>query len=250
MIKRIAALMVSVILVFALAMPVVYAAGAPGKLKLESTSPADGSKIAAQNVMIKLNFNNSVYDSKTQSANKNMFKFTDSKGKNVKYKIYYDESDHNKISVLAEKDLKVDQKYTFTINGNLIDDEGNTLGADEVIKFSTKGNSGGKVYALLMLAMVVVMIVITVRDSKKAKKEEDDDTVDNYQKNPYKLAKEKGISVEEAKKIIAKDREKAEKKAEKNRQRKQAEYEAKLAEEEARRNIHRVSGKRVIKRNK
>lgn len=248
MAKRIASILIAAAMMVIACMPAAFAANG---FALEKSTPVNGyNRVQAQNVMLKLYFSDEVYDSKTQAANKDKFKFTDSNGKNVKYKIYYDESDKSKISILSVNDLKMEETYTLTISGDLIDDDGQTLGADEVIKFTTKSAGGGMVYGLLMVAMIVVMVFITIRDQRKIMEEEDVASGVTIQTNPYKLAKEKGISVDEASKIIAKEKEKAAKKEEKRRQKEQAAYEAKKAAEEASRNIYRVHTKRIVKRKK
>ncbi len=217
---------------------------------MEKSVPEDGyAKVAAQNVMIKLYFSDDVIKKETQAANKDKFEFTDSKGKKVDYKIYYDEKEPNKICILSTKELKMEKEYTLTIKGGLTSDAGQTLGANEMVKFTTKGNSGGKMYILLMVAMGAVMVLMTVRDQKKKAAEEgDSNAMMTITTNPYKLAKEKNISVEEAKALIAKEKEKVEKKTAKAKKKAQEEYEAKKAAEEAKKNIHRVQTKRVVKR--
>ena len=246
MAKKIASIFMAAAIMVIACMPAAFAANG---FTLEKSSPANGyNRVQAQNVMIKLYFSGEVYDSGTQAANKDKFKFTDSNGKAVKYKIYYDESDRSKISILSVKDLKMEETYTLTISGDLISDDGQTLGADEVIKFTTKSASGGMVYGLLMVAMIVVMVFITIRDQRKAMQEEELASGVTIQTNPYKMAREKGISVEEANRIIAKEKEKAAKKDEKRRQKEQAEREARIAAEKAARNVHRVHTKRIVKR--
>lgn len=245
MAKRIAAIILTAMLAMIAVMPAAYAANG---FTLEKSTPANGyTRVQAQNVMVKLYFSSNVYDSATQKANADKFKFTDSDGDALEYKIYYDETEKNKICVLSVNDLEIEETYTLTISGDLVDDKGQTLGADEVIKFTTKGNTSGKWYGILMIVMIVAMVFITIRDQKKA--EEAETTASSaVPTNPYKLAKEKGISVEEASRIIAAEKERAAKKDEKRQRKEKEAYEAKRAAERAKKNIHQVKSKRVVKR--
>ena len=245
MAKRTAAILLTVMLVLTAGMPAVLAANG---FALEKSTPVNGyDKVQAQNVMVKLYFSNDVADKATQAANADKFKFTDSDGDSLEYKIYYDAKEKNKICILSVNDLEIEEKYTLTISGDLVDDKGQNLGADEVIKFTTRGNTSGKLYGVLMLVMIVAMVFITIRDQKKAQEAETPAST-TVPTNPYKLAKEKNISVEEASRIIAQEKEKAAKKDEKRRKKEQEAYEAKKAAERAKKNIYRVHSKRVVKR--
>ncbi len=243
--KRIAAIMLTVMIALTAGMPAVFAANG---FALEKSTPANGyDKVQAQNVMVKLYFTNEVAGKETRTANSDKFKFTDSDGDALEYKIYYDEKEKNKICILSVNDLEIEETYTLTISGDLVDDKGQALGADEVVKFTTRGNTSGKLYGVLMLVMIVAMVFITIRDNKKTQ-EAETPASSNIPTNPYKLAKERNISVEEANRIIAQEREKAAKKDEKRRQKEEAAYEAKKAAERAKKNIYRVHSKRVVKR--
>ncbi len=245
MAKRIAAVMVTVILVLMACMPAAMAAEG---FALEKSIPADGyAKVQAQNVMIKLYFTNEVAAKETQAANADKFKFTDSDGNPVDFEIYYDNKDKKKISVLAKNDLEMEKEYTLSIRGELVDDNGQILGADQTIDFTTKGNTSSKLYGLLMIVMIGAMFFITIRDQRKAEAEETAAS-EKVPTNPYKLAKEKNISVEEASRIIAEEKKKAAKKDEKRLKKEQEAYEAKKAAERAKKNIYRVHSKRSVKR--
>lgn len=236
--KRTAVILITALLLFVFGGTAVFAAASSSStgntFSLKSSTPADGYKrMQAQNVMIKLNFSSDIDSSEAKKINKDKFTFEDSNGKPVDYKIYYDKEDGKKISLLAEKKLKENKAYTVTIDGDLTDNSGATLGKDQTIKFETKKSGGGIVYFLLMAAMIVVMMFMTFREQRKQKEEE---IVESGKpdakapKNPYKLAKEKGISVQEAQKIIDKERAKEQKKIDK-RQKKEAKLEQKVETE-------------------
>ncbi|MGI6205856.1 MAG: Ig-like domain-containing protein [Anaerovoracaceae bacterium] len=253
--KRTAVIAITVLLLFMFGSLSVFAAASSGSFKLESTSPADGYKrVQSQNVMIKLNFNSDVSSSEAKKANEDKFTFEDSKGKDIDFKIYYDSSDSKKICLLAEEKLTDNKSYKVTVDGSLVDDDGDTLGEDQTIGFTTKKSGGGIVYVLLMVAMMAAMIFFTFREQRKEKEEEVIETGkpdSKVPKNPYKLAKEKGISVEEATKIINKERAKEQKKIDrrnkKNAKREQR-MEQKIDEELEEYQIFRMHTRRVAHR--
>ena len=247
-----ATVFLAIILILSAGIASVYAAPSDG-FQLVKTTPEDGySRVQAQNVMVKLYFNDDVDN--VSEMNQDKFLFTDNKGKNVKFKIYYDKSQKNMIALLSTKDLKVDKKYKITVDGALVNNDGTELGKTETISFTTKQSGGGLVYGLLMVAMIVVMVIFTVRDQRRKAVEEEaaeGKPTQAKQRNPYKLAKEKGISVEEATRIINKEKAKEQKKINKQlekQKRREEKLEKQLEEEFEEYQIFRVHTKRVVKR--
>lgn len=255
--RRAAAVILVLMLVLTGAFGIVYAnaAGGTDSLKLESSTPADGYKnVQAQNVMVKLHFSSDVSGSQARKVNKNKISFTDNKGKKVKFRLFYDSEAPEEICVLAVNDLKVEKNYKITVREGLVADNGSTLGSAEVVNFTTKKSGGGVVYFLLMAAMIVVMVFITIREQRKKlldEKAEEGGSATVKQKNPYKLAKEKGISVEEANRIIKKERAKEQKKIDKKRNKKKKideKLEQKFDEQMEEYQKFRVSTKRAVRR--
>ena len=192
--RRMAAVLTAALILLTAGVAAVSAA--PDGFQLVETTPKDGySRVQAQNVMVKLYFNSDV--DQTASLNEDNVTFTDSKGKKVKFRIYPDQKQSNMLAVLASNDLKVDKSYKVTVSESFVNNDGDTLGTAQTIKFQTKTSGGGLVYMLLMVAMVVVMVFFTVREQRKKQEEE------------------KGISVEEANRIIEKERKKEQKKIDK-----------------------------------
>ena len=249
-------MMVAVVLTAALVLTMGSAAvfaDAGNGFQILKTTPKDGySRVQAQNVMVKIYFNDDVDE--VVSANENNVTFTDNKGKDVKFKIYTDQKQKKMIGVLATNDLKVDKTYHVTISENFVNNDGDTLGTAQTVTFMTKTSGGGLIYALLMVAMVVVMIFFTIREQRKKKEDEEvteGKPAQSKQRNPYKLAKEKGISVEEATRIINKEKEKEQRKIDKKLQkqkRREEKIEKQLEEEFEEYQIFHVHTKRVVKR--
>ena len=100
-------------------------------------------------------------------------------------------------------------------------------------------------YMGLMLLMILVMVVMTFRDQRKAQEKGDADPLAGINTNPYKLAKEKNISVEEAVKLINAEKEKARKKAQKQQKAEKEEpEEAEVVEPK----VYKVKTKRRVKK--
>lgn len=252
--RKIIAIVMAAALMIMSGASAVFAAASDGfALETEKCSPADGyNKVEASNVMVKLYFTEDISAKDTQKANKNMFKFTDGDGKKVDFDIIYNSKDATNINLLASENLQTETDYTITISGDLASDEGKILGADQTLKFSTQKPASGATYMLLMLAMMVVMVVMTVRDQRKSNTSDDVMAkMATVQTNPYKVAKEKGISVEEAQKLINEEKAKIEKKAEKAAQKNGAsaqEPAAKQKKQKPQKKVYKVNTKRIVKK--
>ncbi len=229
-----------------------------GGLKLVNTSPADGSDGAgSSNVLVKLYFDKDIQNAADQA---DKIKFTrDSDGEEVQFRIVENNRDLTNVNLLVDKgdvssdlnnSLDAGTAYTIAVDSGFTAVDGSTLGSSNTISFSTMGADSGFAYMLLMIAMVVVMVVMSVRDQKKrAQAEMDLDPFATVPTNPYKLAKERNISLAEAQKQIEKARAKAEKKAEELRAAQQKHIEEAQREKPAGgsssgRKVYRVKEKR------
>ncbi|MBR5228412.1 MAG: Ig-like domain-containing protein, partial [Firmicutes bacterium] len=133
--KRIASIVLTAMLLVILSVSSVFAASG---LELVESSPAAGyEKVQPQNVMVKLFFNDEVSGEAAQAANKNAFSIKDGEGKKVDFTVYYNENDATNVNLMIENDLVEGSEYTVTVAGTMVDNEGDTLGKDEVIDFKT-----------------------------------------------------------------------------------------------------------------
>lgn len=244
--KRFAGIVMTAILLTILCVMPVSAAG----FELTDSNPEQGyDKVQVTNVMIKLFFSEDVSDEATQTANEGKISVRDSSGKDIGFSVIYDSKDASKISLLMDDDLQEEEEYTVQIDGSLISDMGNALGEDEELSFSTGKSGSGAGYLLLMFLMIIVMMVVTFRDQRKKMMEGDTDPLAGINTNPYKLAKEKNISVQEAVRLINEEKAKALKKAEKMNKKAGAEEEIEEAET-VEEKVYRVKTKRAVKRKK
>ena len=207
--KRFAGIVLSAMLLAAACAAPVSAAD----FQLTDSNPEDGyEKVEVKNVMVKLFFNEDVSGEDTQKANQDKITVKDSEGEAVDFEILYDSKDPKKISLLAHNDLEAEDQYIVSVDGDLVSDSGNSLGADQKVTFSTKKPDSGMGYMGLMLLMILVMVAMTLRDQRKAAHDQAEaDPMAGINTNPYKLAKEKKISVEEAVKLIKRRKRKGEK---------------------------------------
>jgi hypothetical protein len=185
----------------------------PSKDPLEITScdPDDGDNhMPAQNAGFKLYFDGNVTDDSVKSINSKAFVMTDAEGAEIPVEVFFSSKNDNYILVTAKPEsgsLVPKSEYKLTIAESLADANGRTLREKQIISVSTVDTTGNtRIYMLLMVLMVVAMVVMTIVSNKRKARAEADSSKKEKVVNPYKLAKEKGISVDEAMAIIEKDR--------------------------------------------
>lgn len=198
---------------------------ADGGLELVNTYPEDGQKnTSMENLGVKLDFNNPLGSEASVKVNESKFRITDEDGEEVPVKVLFSEKDPRQVLVVAYSDTgfiaKNNAEYTLTIDADLVDDEGNTLGQEKKISFRTYNQ---KINNMVNMGMMFVMfggiMVLSLRQNNTKKEEEEarkDEPKEAF--NPYREAKRTGKTVEEVKAEQAKKEEKlAKKKARKNK---------------------------------
>lgn len=182
-----------------------------GTLNLTETYPADGATGAAiENLGVKLYFDTDFTEKIIGSENDDAFALYGPEGEKLPIRVLYPPKEAGVVLVLldvtydGDGDGKADyasavanSDYKLTISGDLVDDNGNTLGADKTITFKTINQTLSM--AMNMGMMVVMMVGMFFVSSKQAKKqmEEDRQKVRDDAFNPYKEAKRTGKSVQE-----------------------------------------------------
>lgn len=202
------------LLVFLMSFSTCFAAG----LQLEDSYPKNGSHNSMlENVVVKLYFNEDVSADEVQAANKDAFEVTDAKGKALKTKILYPKQT-KEIWVLVEETLISNTDYKLKISGDLQMVNGDTLGKEQLVEFTTRNTSvDSSVNMGLMAVMMVGMIGYTSLSAKRQLKKQEEEAVaeEKVKVNPYKVAKETGKSVEQVVAKTEKEKEKARAQAEK-----------------------------------
>ena len=200
------------------------AEGTVGGFNLVDTYPKDGAKGAAiENFDVKLYFDGEFTKDVLGSKNDKCFQITDPDGNKLPLMVLYDPKHPDVMMILYDytseaKDsegnvikVKGDTEYTLKISGDLQANNGDTLGKDVTITFTTINQTRNSLISMgMMFVLYAGIIFFTLRSSKKKAAEEKGN---GYQPvNPYKEAKKTGKSVEE---IIEKENKKKEKAAQK-----------------------------------
>ena len=199
---------------------------ADGGFDLVSSYPEDGqTNTSMENLGVKLKFSNAMDSAEATAANANKFTIYDPDGKTIPVQVLFSDKEKGLVLVLADTDkgfvAKNNSEYKLVVSGDLIDNEGNTLGADKTVTFKTYNQ---RVNNMVNMAMMFVMfggiMVLSLRQNNE--KEEDEPKAKDEPKeqafNPYREAKRTGKSIEEVKAEQAKKEAKeAKKKARKTK---------------------------------
>jgi hypothetical protein len=180
-----------------------------GALELESSFPEDGgTDYQAMNFAVKLYFNQDV----SLEENAQSVHFYDADNKEVDFTIAFSQKEEGLALVAAKGDLQQNMEYRLVVDDTFQSVSGELLEKAVHLKFSTRDTS--KDMTVNMVLMGVMMAAVVVLSTRTMKKSKDNDGKDNKDKrdekkvNPYKVAKEKGKSVEE---VVAKDQKAKEK---------------------------------------
>ena len=189
-----------------------------GALELVSSYPENGqTNTSMENLGVKLYFSSPINSDDAKKADKDKFTIYDEDGSAIPIQILFSDRDDGLVLVLADPDqgftARNNSEYKLVISGELVDNDGNTLGEDQEISFRTYNQ---KVNNMVNMAMMFVMfggiMVLSLRQNNKKEEEEQEKEEPKEAFNPYKEAKRTGKSVEEVKAEQAKKEEKAAKK--------------------------------------
>ncbi len=214
-----------------------FAAG----LQVTDISPTDGKTgMQISNMAIKFTFSEDMVGNSVDQ-NSSRFKITDPEGNEIPFQmVYSDEKYPDQLWLILEGELVANTEYTCTVSSGVVSKSGNVLENGFKTTFKTRNTKIDNWVSMgLMFGMMGFMFLATSKAAKKAQEEQGAAGAESAkQYNPYKMAKEKGISVDEARQIIAKEKERDARKAAKAAENKKARDEAMAAEvEEARRRL-------------
>ena len=205
--KRICRILCIITVIVMMTASLCFAEGTEGGLQLLDTYPKEESSGAAiENFDIKLYFDKKMTKEVLGTANDGCFTLTDADGNVLPILVLYSPKEEGVLMVLFDSNkenlgsdgkqitIKGNTEYTLKIAGSLKDDEGDTLGADRTIKFTTINQSRNSIISmLLMLVLYAGIIGFSMRNAKKSAKE----ATKEGKFNPYKEAKRTGKSVDE-----------------------------------------------------
>ena len=196
------------------------APGPSGSLQVVKTVPDNGEEgKQITNMAVKIVFNEDVSKTANDAANARCITIKDPEGKTQSFTIVHHPKSPNELWCILEGDLVADTEYTVNVAAGLMSTSGNTLGSAYTFTFKTRNTKiDSTISIFLTIGMMGIMIFATTRaqnkqkDEKTAKGKGAAALEKQTQTDPYRLAKERGISVDEAKAIIAKEKEKIDKK--------------------------------------
>ena len=219
--KKISRILFIIMMITLLATGLAFADGTEGGLELTDTYPkADSTGAAIENFDVKLYFNNEMSEDILGDVNDDCFQLIDanvlptlvlySPKETGVVMVLFDPNAENLDSNGKQITIKGNMEYTLKISGDLKDDQGNTLGKDMTVKFTTINQTRNSMVSMgLMIVLYAGIIGFSLRSAKKtAEKQAKEAKV-----NPYKEAKRTGKSVEEIVEKEQKKKEKMEKKA-------------------------------------
>ena len=202
--KRTAAIL-SLLLILAMVFcPAAYAA-----VEVTNIIPENGETgKQPQNMAVKVTFSELMDDRET---NANHFSVKDSEGNSIPFQVVHSDKYPNELWVVLDETLQSNTEYTFTIDSSLQTAGGSLLGNEFVSTFKTRNTKTDSMISMLM--MVGMMAIMFFASSKATKKQAEEQAAagtpvkkqaENL--NPYKIAKEKGISLEEANAYVEKQK--------------------------------------------
>jgi len=217
------AILMAVTLTLALASP----AFAAGTLNFVKSTPQSGAtNVPIDNVGVKLFFDGNVTDASVWTANAKCFSLADSSGKAVDYLAYPGQKagETGYILVIAQPtavsasvpgQLQQKTDYILTVSKDLKSSDGAALGEDLKIDFQTMDVSANSRLSMIIMVLMMVAVIALMFITNWRKMKAEAEAAALIKANPYRIAKEKNITVDEAKAMIDKAKEKNKKQLEK-----------------------------------
>jgi len=180
---------------------------ADGGFDLVSSYPEDGqTNTSMENLGVKLTFSSAMDSKEATAANADKFAIYDEDGKTIPVQVLFSDKEKGLVLVLADTDngfvAKNNSEYRLVISGDLIDNEGNALGADKTVSFKTYNQRiNNMVNMVMMFVMFGGIMVLSLRQNNDKEDEETNpkDEPKEQAFNPYREAKRTGKSIEEVK---------------------------------------------------
>ncbi len=210
--KRFTAVLAAAVLVICLAVMPAFAAG----LEITGVTPKDGAKgRQPANMAIKLKFSEDMVGDESKDAiNTGKITIKNAEGKAYDFTIAHSDKYPKELWIVVKDTLESDTEYTVAVEPGIVSTSGNTTAESFTTTFKTRNlGTDSTISMVLMVGMIVLMIFMTQRDTKAqmAKTDVNLALAEAKKLNPYKIAKQKNISLEEAKAYCEKERAKAQK---------------------------------------
>ena len=232
--KRFTAIIAAVAIMIAMAAMPAFAAG----LEITGVTPKDGATgRQPSNMAVKLKFGEDMTgDESKDTANSEKIKITDPEGKEFAFTIAHSSMFPNELWIVIKDNLASNTEYTVDVQPGIVATSGNSTTDAFTTKFKTRNTAtDSTISTVMMVAMIALMIFLTQRETKKQMASTDVNyaLAEAKKLNPYKIAKQKKISLEEAQAYCERERAKAQKAVDKANAEKAKADAAKQAEIEA-----------------
>lgn len=207
-------------------------------LSIIKTVPDDGETgKQPANLAVKIVFSEDMSAEANDAINSGCVKIRDAEGNVQNFKLVHHEKYPNELWFVLESDLETDTEYTVTVSEGIKSTAGNTLTSAKTFSFKTRNTKRDNSVSLaLTFGMMALMMFFTTRSVNKQASEQNSAKKAAPEKiaqtDPYRLAREQGISVDEAKAMIAREKDKLNKKSA-SAARAREKYEKEQAEMEA-----------------
>jgi len=225
-------------------------------LEITGITPKDGQTgLQTSNMAVKVKFNQDVSKEDNDKANLEKFvlkgtvagedgSVTEYSAANANVQLVHSDKYPNELWFVLNGTINPNEEFHIEIKDGIVASSGDKLGASYTSTFKTRNTkTDGYISVIMMAGMMVIMVFATSKAAKKQAQENDPKVIAKKQAdalNPYKLAKEKNISIEEAQAYVDKEKakqkkeqEKIEAEAAKKEAARQAEYDAMEAKIEA-----------------
>lgn len=216
--KRKLAVLSLVLVIAMMAAPMAFAGG----LEVTGITPKDGKTgLQVTNLAVKVKFNSEVSSPDNDKTNETKLQILDAEGKpvDVSYTVAHSDKHTDELWYIVDGTIDPNSEYTVKLAPGVVANNGNTLANEYTSTFKTRNTkTDSTISLLLMIAMMALMFISTSKATKAAAADSDPRAVEKKREealNPYKIAKEKNISLDEAKAYVAKEKEKYRKEQEK-----------------------------------
>ena len=206
---------------------------ADGGFDLTSSYPEDGqTNTSMENLGVKLSFSKPINSEAAKKANADKLAIYDEDGKAIPVKILFSDEENGLALVLADVDegfvAKNNSEYRLVISGELVDNDGDVLGADKTVTFNTYNQRVNNMVNMAMMFIMFGGIMVLSLRQQNASKEEEEPEAPKEAFNPYREAKRTGKTVEEVKEEQAKKEAKEAKKKARKKKKTEAAPEKKI----------------------
>lgn len=155
----------------------IFAEEGNNPLFINECTPVDGSSNIPTDTEIKINFSKNVVNLSVKDTNLKCFSMKDNEGNVADVNVVMaddqiDRENRNDIILVPVNGLEEEKEYTITISSNLTAKNGNTLGEEKTITFSTVGFVNEdkvdivKIALIIIIAVIIVFVVIKLNKKK------------------------------------------------------------------------------------